>query len=167
MFQMRKVSVFIAALSLLLLPLFSAAQQIIILPQDTVAVQSFNLYALLPFSLGLILGVLAIVLDFGWFRKSLFLIIGGVLIFIGGSLTLLPATMSVVNYPAYNITYNGIVETVAAHNVTVAQPVLNASWGFAYEMSYWLIMLLYFILAVLYVLVNTKSKANRGNNGSL
>ena len=150
---------------------------------------AINIYALLPLFIGLVLGILAITMDWGWFRRSLFLIIGGAILLIGGFLTIVQVPVGVTHIAAYNTTLttpaysfnianvpactstlcSNVIETYSypaintttkhpAYNVTEYQPILNEPWGFAYQMTFWLISLLWFALATIYVLTNTKSK---------
>ncbi len=131
-----------------------------IIPQEVVSVSSINLYALLPFAVGLILGLLGVIMPWGWYRKSLFLIIGAVLILIGGMLTIIPVPLAQVQSSAVNVTSSSGNYLIGAYNSTISQPVLNASWGFIYEVTYALIAVLFMILAVIFVLMGKKANKN-------
>ena len=51
-----------------------SSSSLAIIPQEVVSVSSINLYALLPFAVGLILGLLGAIMPWGWYRKSPFLL---------------------------------------------------------------------------------------------
>ena len=131
-----------------------------IIPQEVVSVSSINLYALLPFAVGLILGLLGAIIQWGWYRKSLFLIIGAVLVLIGGMLTIIPVPLAQVQSSAVNVASSSGNYLIGAYNSTISQPVLNASWGFIYEITYALIAVLFAILAVIFVLMGQKANKN-------
>lgn len=137
----------------------SQTSSLILVPQTSISLQAINIYALLPFILGLILGILALCINsWGWFRKSLFLIIAGLLVFLGGMLTIVPAQLAVIHNGAYNITSSSGNMIVNSFNATISQPILSSSWGFVYEIMYWLIMVIFFIMAMIFVLMNKKNK---------
>ena len=137
-----------------------SSSSLAIIPQEVVSVSSINLYALLPFAVGLILGLLGAIMPWGWYRKSLFLIIGAVLILIGGMLTIIPVPLAQVQSSAVNVTSSSGNYLISAYNSTISQPVLNASWGFIYEVTYALIAVLFMILAVIFVLMGKKANKN-------
>ena len=140
--------------------LSKSSSSLAIIPQEIVSVSSINLYALLPFAVGLILGLLAVIMPWGWYRKSLFLIIGAVLVLIGGMLTIIPVPLAQVQSSAVNVTSSSGNYLISAYNSTISQPVLNASWGFIYEVTYALIAVLFAILAVVFVLMGKKANKN-------
>ena len=137
-----------------------SSSSLAIIPQEVVSVSSINLYALLPFAVGLILGLLGAIMPWGWYRKSLFLIIGATLVLIGGMLTIIPVPLAQVQSSAVNVTSSSGNYFISAYNSTISQPVLNASWGFIYEAAYALIAVLFAILAVVFVLMGKKANKN-------
>ena len=137
-----------------------SSSSLAIIPQEVVSVSSINLYALLPFAVGLILGLLGAIMPWGWYRKSLFLIIGATLVLIGGMLTIIPVPLAQVQSSAVNVTSSSGNYFISAYNSTISQPVLNASWGFIYEAAYALIAVLFAILAVVFVLMGKKADKN-------
>ena len=137
-----------------------SSSSLAIIPQEVVSVSSINLYALLPFAVGLILGLLGAIMPWGWYRKSLFLIIGATLVLIGGMLTIIPVPLAQVQSSAVNVTSSSGSYLISAYNSTISQPVLNASWGFIYEAAYALIAVLFAILAVVFVLMGKKANKN-------
>lgn len=139
-----------------------SSSSLAIIPQEVVSVSSINLYALLPFAVGLILGLLAVIMPWGWYRKSLFLIIGATLVLIGGMLTIIPVPLAVVHNSQLNITAPSGNTIISSYNSTISQPLLNASWGFIYEVTYVLVAILFMILAVIFVLTGRKAKGISG-----
>jgi hypothetical protein len=137
-----------------------SSSSLAIIPQEVVSVSSINLYALLPFGVGLILGLLGAIMPWGWYRKSLFLIIGATLVLIGGMLTIIPVPLAQVESSTVNVTSSSGNYFISAYNSTISQPVLNASWGFIYEAAYALIAVLFAILAVVFVLMGKKANKN-------
>ena len=139
---------------------YNPSLSLAIIPQEVVSVSSINIYALLPFAVGLILGLLGVIMPWGWYRKSLFLIIGAVLVLIGGMLTIIPVPLAQVQSSAVNVTSPAGNYLIGTYNSTISQPVLNASWGFIYEVTYALIAVLFMILAVIFVLMGKKANKN-------
>jgi hypothetical protein len=139
---------------------YNPSLSLAIIPQEVVSVSSINIYALLPFAVGLILGLLGVIMPWGWYRKSLFLIIGAVLVLIGGMLTIIPVPLAQVQSSAVNVTSPSGNYLISSYNSTISQPVLNAVWGFTYEVTYALIAVLFMILAVIFVLMGKKANKN-------
>jgi hypothetical protein len=132
-----------------------------LIPQEIIDVSATNLYALLPFATGLLLGLLGVMMPWGWYRKSLFLIIGATILLIGGMLTIIPLPLAQVHNQAMNITTLSGNFVIGAYNSTISQPVLNESWGMIYEITYALLAVMFMILAVIFVLIGKRGERKR------